>query len=94
MLFLHYDTIYCVDLLQNNVYKIKLNFNFIIKIINLLTGILITSISYNYMLTVPYVQTPKQARAAAAQFLANKKNAQTSADAAKSSAPVYQTDGK
>jgi hypothetical protein len=60
----------------------------------LLTGILITSISYNYMLTVPCVQTPKQARAAAAQFLANKKNAQTSADAAKSSAPVYQTDGK
>ena len=60
----------------------------------LLTGILITSISYNYMLTVPCVQTPKQARAAAAQFLANKKNAQTSEDAAKSSAPVYQTDGK
>ena len=60
----------------------------------LLTGILITSISYNYMLTVPCVQTPKQARAAAAQFLADKKNAQTSADAAKSSAPVYQTDGK
>jgi hypothetical protein len=60
----------------------------------LLTGILITSISYNYMLTVPCVQTPKQARAAAAQFLANQKNAQKSADAAKSSAPVYQTDGK
>ena len=60
----------------------------------LLTGILITSISYNYMLTVPCVQTPKQARAAAAQFLANKNNAQTSADAAKSSAPVYKTDGK
>lgn len=60
----------------------------------LLTGILITSISYNYMLTVPCVQTPKQARAAAAQFLANKNNAQKSADAAKSSAPVYQTDGK
>jgi hypothetical protein len=60
----------------------------------LLTGILITSISYNYMLTVPCVQTPKQARAAAAQFLANKKNAQTSADAAKSNAPVYKTDGK
>jgi hypothetical protein len=60
----------------------------------LLTGILITSISYNYMLTVPCIQSPKQARAAAAQFLANKKNAETSADAAKSSAPVYQTDGK
>lgn len=60
----------------------------------LLTGILITSISYNYMLTVPCVQTPKQARAAAAQFLADKKNAQTSEDAAKSSAPVYKTDGK
>ena len=60
----------------------------------LLTGILITSISYNYMLTVPCVQTPKQARAAAAQFLADKNNAKQSADAAKSSAPVYQTDGK
>jgi len=60
----------------------------------LLTGILITSISYNYMLTVPCVQTPKQARAAAAQFLANQKDAQKSADAAKSSAPVYKTDGK
>ena len=60
----------------------------------LLTGILITSISYNYMLTVPCVQTPKQARAAAAQFLADKKDAQTSADAAKSSAPVYKTNGK
>ena len=60
----------------------------------LLTGILITSISYNYMLTVPCVQTPKQARIAAAQFLADKKDAQTSADAAKSSAPVYKTDGK
>ena len=60
----------------------------------LLTGILITSISYNYMLSIPCVQTPKQARASAAQFLANKKNAQTSADAAKSNAPVYKTDGK
>ena len=60
----------------------------------LLTGILITSISYNYMLSVPCVQTPKQARTAAAQFLANKKDAQTSADAAKSNAPVYKTDGK
>jgi hypothetical protein len=60
----------------------------------LLTGILITSISYNYMLTVPCIQSPKQARAAAAQFLADKKNAQSSADAAKSNAPVYQTDGK
>jgi hypothetical protein len=60
----------------------------------LLTGILITSISYNYMLTVPCVQTPKQARIAAAQFLADQKNAQTSAEAAKSGAPVYKTDGK
>jgi len=60
----------------------------------LLTGILITSISYNYMLTVPCIQSPKQARAAAAQFLANQKDAQKSADAAKSSAPVYKTDGK
>jgi len=60
----------------------------------LLTGILITSISYNYMLTIPCVQTPKQARTAAAQFLANKNNAKNSADAAKSNAPVYKTDGK
>lgn len=60
----------------------------------LLTGILITSISYNYMLTVPCVQTPKQARIAAAQFLADKNNAKQSADAAKSNAPVYKTDGK
>jgi len=60
----------------------------------LLTGILITSISYNYMLTVPCVQTPKQARIAAAQFLEDQKNAQTSAEAAKSGAPVYKTDGK
>jgi hypothetical protein len=60
----------------------------------LLTGILITSISYNYMLTVPCIQSPKQARAAAAQFLADKNNVQSSADAAKSNAPVYQTDGK
>lgn len=60
----------------------------------LLTGILITSISYNYMLTVPCVQTPKQARIAAAQFLEDQKNAQRSAEDAKSSAPVYQTDGK
>jgi hypothetical protein len=60
----------------------------------LLTGILITSISYNYMLTVPCVQTPKQARIAAAQFLEDQKNAQRYAEDAKSSAPVYQTDGK
>lgn len=60
----------------------------------LLTGILITSISYNYMLTVPCVQTPKQARIAAAQFLADQNKEQQSAEAAKSSAPVYQTDGK
>jgi hypothetical protein len=60
----------------------------------LLTGILITSISYNYMLSIPCVQTPKQARIAAAQFLADKNNAKQSADAAKSNAPVYKTDGK
>ena len=60
----------------------------------LLTGILITSISYNYMLTVPCVQTPKQARIAAAQFLADQNKEKQSAEAAKSSAPVYQTDGK
>ena len=60
----------------------------------LLTGILITSISYNYMLTVPCVQTPKQARISAAQFLADQNKEKQSAEAAKSSAPVYQTDGK
>ena len=60
----------------------------------LLTGILITSISYNYMLSIPCVQTPKQARIAAAQFLADKNNVKQSADAAKSKAPVYKTDGK
>jgi len=46
------------------------------------------------MLSVPCVQTPKQARIAAAQFLADKNNAKQSADAAKSNAPVYKTDGK
>ncbi len=60
----------------------------------LLTGVLITSISYNYMLSVPCVQTPKQARQSAAQFLANQSSAKTASDAAKSNAPVYKTDGK
>jgi len=60
----------------------------------LLTGVLITSISYNYMLSVPCVQTPKQARQSAAQFLANQSSAKNASDAAKSNAPVYKTDGK
>jgi len=60
----------------------------------LLTGILITSISYNYMLTAPCIQTPKQARQSAAKFLADKNQAQQTADAAKANAPVYKTDGK
>lgn len=60
----------------------------------LLTGVLITSISYNYMLSVPCVQTPKQARQSAAQFLANQSSAKTASDAAKANAPVYKTDGK
>ena len=60
----------------------------------LLTGVLITSISYNYMLSVPCVQTPKQARQSAAQFLANQSSAKNASDAAKSNVPVYKTDGK
>jgi hypothetical protein len=60
----------------------------------LLTGILITSISYNYMLSVPCIQTPKQARQSAAQFLANQTAKQQASDDAKSNMPVYKTDGK
>jgi len=59
-----------------------------------LTGILITSISYNYMLSIPCVQTPKQARQSAAKFLADKNNAKQVSDAAKANAPVYKTDGR
>lgn len=60
----------------------------------LLTGILITSISYNYMLSVPCIQTPKQARQSAAQFLASQNAKQQASDSAKANMPVYKTDGK
>ena len=60
----------------------------------LLTGILITSISYNYMLSVPCIQTPKQARESAAQFIANQNDKQQASDGAKANMPVYKTDGK
>jgi hypothetical protein len=60
----------------------------------LLTGVLITSISYNYMLSVPCVQTPKQARELAAQFLANQAAKKQASDDAKANMPVYKTDGK
>ena len=60
----------------------------------LLTGILITSISYNYMLSVPCVQTPKQARELAAQFLASQAAKKQASDDAKANMPVYKTDGK
>jgi hypothetical protein len=60
----------------------------------LLTGVLITSISYNYMLSVPCVQTPKQARELAAQFLANQSAKKQASDDAKANMPVYKTDGR
>lgn len=60
----------------------------------LLTGILITSISYNYMLSVPCVQTPKQARESAAKFLASQTAKKQASDDAKANMPVYKTDGK
>ena len=60
----------------------------------LLTGILITSISYNYMLSVPCVQTPKQARESAAQFIASQAANKEASDGAKANMPVYKTDGK
>lgn len=60
----------------------------------LLTGILITSISYNYMLSVPCIQTPKQARETAAQFIANQSAKKQASDGAKANMPVYTTDGK
>ena len=60
----------------------------------LLTGILITSVSYNYMLSVPCVQTPKQARESAAQFLASQAAKKQASDGAKANMPVYKTDGK
>jgi hypothetical protein len=60
----------------------------------LLTGILITSISYNYMLSVPCLQTPKQARVNAALFLASQNAKKESSDKAKANMPVYKTDGK
>ena len=60
----------------------------------LLTGILITSVSYNYMLSVPCVQTPKQARQSAAQFIASQSAKQQASAGAKANMPVYKTDGK
>lgn len=60
----------------------------------LLTGILITSISYNYMLSVPCIQTPKQARESAAKFLASQTAKKQASDDAKANMPVYKTDGK
>ena len=60
----------------------------------LLTGILITSISYNYMLSVPCVQTPKQARESAARFIASQDAKKQASDGAKANMPVYKTDGK
>ena len=60
----------------------------------LLTGILITSVSYNYMLSVPCVQTPKQARHSAAQFIASQSAKKQASDGAKANMPVYKTDGK
>jgi hypothetical protein len=60
----------------------------------LLTGILITSISYNYMLSVPCVQTPKQARQSAAQFMSSQNVKKQASDKAKANMPVYKTDGK
>lgn len=60
----------------------------------LLTGVLITSLSYNYMLSVPCVQTPKQARELAAQFLANQSAKKQASDDAKANMPIYKTDGK
>ena len=60
----------------------------------LLTGVLITSISYNYMLSVPCVQTPKQARELAAQFLASQAAKKQASDDAKANMPVYKTDGR
>ena len=60
----------------------------------LLTGILITSVSYNYMLSVPCVQTPKQARQSAAQFIANQGAKKQASDGAKANMPMYKTDGK
>ena len=60
----------------------------------LLTGILITSISYNYMLSVPCIQTPKQARESAAKFLASQTVKKQASDNAKANMPAYKTDGK
>jgi hypothetical protein len=46
------------------------------------------------MLSVPCVQTPKQARDLAAQFLANQNAKKQASDNAKANMPVYKTDGK
>ena len=60
----------------------------------LLTGVLITSISYNYMLSVPCVQTPKQARESAAQFITSQSAKKQASDDAKANMPIYKTDGR
>ena len=60
----------------------------------LLTGVLITSISYNYMLSVPCVQTPKQARESAAQFITSQSAKKQASDGAKANMPIYKTDGR
>jgi hypothetical protein len=46
------------------------------------------------MLSVPCVQTPKQARELAAQFLANQTAKKQASDDAKANMPVYKTDGR
>ena len=46
------------------------------------------------MLSVPCVQTPKQARDLAAQFLANQAAKKQASDDTKAKMPVYKTDGK
>ncbi len=46
------------------------------------------------MLSVPCVQTPKQARELAAQFLASQAAKKQASDDDKANMPVYKTDGK
>jgi hypothetical protein len=46
------------------------------------------------MLSVPCVQTPKQARESAAQFVASQNVKKQASDGAKANMPVYKTDGK
>jgi hypothetical protein len=46
------------------------------------------------MLSVPCIQTPKQARQSAAKFLANQNAAKQTSDTVNANMPVYKTDGK